>query len=80
MGSLASAKIVALPMADKHPDPEPAPVVRSSTTEAPASTAASKPPAQEPEAIATVSLTSVFRSLLAKITRERIITAALACV
>ena len=52
MGSLASAKIVALPMADKQPDPEPA--VRSYATEAPVSAAASKPPAQEPESIPTI--------------------------
>ena len=34
----------------------------------------------EPSPIPTVSLTEVLRSLLAKITRERIITAALACI
>jgi NitT/TauT family transport system permease protein len=76
MGSMASAKIVTLPMADKHPNPEPAPaVVRASATEAPASR-----PAPEPVSIPTLSLSTVFQSLLAKITRERIITAALACV
>jgi NitT/TauT family transport system permease protein len=76
MGSMASAKIVTLPMADKHPNPEPAPaVVRTSATEVPASL-----PAPEPASIPTLSLTKVFKSLLAKITRERIITVALACV
>jgi NitT/TauT family transport system permease protein len=76
MGSMASAKIVTLPMADKHLNPEPAPaVVRTAATEVPASL-----PAPEPASIPTLSLTKVFKSLLAKITRERIITAALACV
>ena len=42
MGSLAGAKIVTLPMADKHPEPAPA-VVRSPATEAAA--APSKPAA-----------------------------------
>ena len=79
MGSMASAKIVALPMADKPSNPEPQPaVVRASTTEVPASPPA--PSAPEPASIPTLSLTKVFKSLLAKITRERIITAALACV
>ncbi len=77
MGSLASAKIVTLPMADKQSEPAPA-ALRSPATEAPASPP--KPAVQEPISIPTVSLTKVARALLAKITRERIITAALACV
>lgn len=77
MGSLASAKIVTLPMADKQSEPAPA-ALRSSATEAPASPP--KPAVQEPISIPTVSLTKVAQALLAKITRERIITAALACV
>ena len=90
MGSMASAKIVALPMVEKHSDPEPAvAAVRSSAAEvpaaetaagAPAPVAAAEIPVPEPEPIPTVSLTEVLRSLLAKITRERIITAALACI
>src|SRR6266540_158708 len=88
MGSLASAKIVALPMVDKHSDAEPAPAAaKLSAVEIPAAeTAANTPapaselPVPEPEPVPTVSLTKVFRSLLARITRERIITAALACV
>ena len=77
MGSLASAKIVTLPMADKQSEPAPA-ALRSPATEAPASPP--KPAVQEPISIPTVSLTKVARALLAKITRERIIAAALACV
>ena len=90
MGSMASAKIVALPMVEKHSDPEPTvAAVRSSTAEvpaaetaagAPAPVAAAEIPAPAPEPTPTVSLTEVLRSLLARITRERIITAALACI
>jgi NitT/TauT family transport system permease protein len=87
MGSMASAKVIALPMADKHSDPEPLKAMRSLAAEQPvadAATGASAPtnasalPA--PEQIPTVSLTKALRNLLAQITRERIITAALACV
>src|SRR5215207_9761313 len=86
MGSLASAKIVALPMVDKHSEPEPTVVVvKSSVADTSVAEAAAGAPAPElappePEPIPTVSLTNVLRSLLAKITRERIITAALACI
>ena len=88
MGSMASAKIVALPMVEKHSDPEPAvAAVRSSAAEVPAAETAAGAPAPvaaaeipAPEPIPTVSLTEVLRSLLARITRERIITAALACI
>jgi len=88
MGSLASAKIVALPMVDKHSEPAPA-AAKPSAVEIPAAetaantlapVAASELPVPEPEPVPTVSLTKVFRSLLAKITRERIITVALACI
>lgn len=77
MGSLGSAKIVTLPMADKQSELTPA-ATRSPATEVPASPP--KAAVQEPISIPTVSLTKVARALLAKITRERIITAALACV
>src|SRR5436309_5034395 len=90
MGSLASAKIVALPMVDKYSDAEPAvaavkpAAVEISAAETAASAnapvAASDVPVPEPEVVPTVSLTRVFRSLLARITRDRILTAALACV
>src|SRR5438093_7159638 len=90
MGSLASAKIVALPMVDKYSDAEPAvaavkpAAVEISAAEtaagANAPVAASDLPVPEPEVVPTVSLTRVFRSLLARITRDRIITAALACI
>jgi len=77
-------------MVEKHSDAEPAPaVIKPSAVETPAAetvantpapVAASELPAPEPEPVPAVSLTKVFRSLLAKITRERIITAALACI
>ena len=75
MGSMASAKIVALPMVDKHSDPEPAvAAVKSSAAEVPAAEAAAERlrrcaaelAAPEPEPIPTVSLTEVLRSLLAQ--------------
>ncbi len=90
MGSMASAKIVALPMVEKHSEPEPAVVVVKpaaadisaveATAGTPAPIAASDLAPPEPEPIPTVSLSKVLRSLLAKFTRERIITAALACI
>ena len=86
MGSLASAKIVALPMLDKHSEPESTVVVvKSSAADISVAEATAGAPVPElappePEPIPTVSLTNVLRSLLAKITRERIITAALACI
>jgi len=90
MGSMASAKIVALPMVEKHSEPQPAiSAVKSSAAEvsavetvadAPAPVAATEITVPEPELVPTVSLTEVLRRLLAKITRERIITAALACI
>ena len=83
MGSMASAKIVALPMVDKYSEPEPATsAVKSYAAEISAveATTGAPAPAAEPEPIPTVSLTKVLRSLLAKVTRERIITAALACI
>ena len=76
MGSLASAKIVALPMVEKHSDHEPAAAaVKPSAAEisaaeaaasASAPVAASELPVPEPEPVPTVSLTEVFRSLLAQ--------------
>jgi NitT/TauT family transport system permease protein len=90
MGSMASAKIVALPMVEKHSEPQPAiSAVKSSAAEvsavetaadAPAPVAAAEITVPEPELVPTVSLTEVLRRLLAKITRDRIITAALACI
>ena len=87
MGSMASAKVVVLPMIDKASEDEPTVVkpvatviADSSAASGAAVPAASEMTPAEPEIIPTVSLTTVFRHLLAKITRERIITAALACV
>ncbi len=85
MGSMASARIVALPMADKHTDPEPASAVKPAGTEIPAAKIAPDAPAPvtrelavpEPEPIPTVSLRRVAQDLLAKFTRERFITALL---
>ena len=87
MGSVAGAKVVVLPMIDKEGEYElvaakPVAAViadNAAISPAPAPAASEMIPA-EPETIPTVSLTTVFRHLLAKITRERIITAALACV
>jgi len=81
MGSMATAKIVALPMVDKQIDPEPAPVetkVSTPSTTAEAS-APTEPVSPMPEQIPTVSLRELLLNLLAQITRERIITASLAC-
>ena len=87
MGSMASAKVVVLPMIDKASEDEPTVVkpVATVIADSAAASGAAVPAASEmtpaePEIIPTVSLTKVFRHLLAKITRERIITAALACV
>lgn len=87
MGSMASAKVVVLPMIDKASEDEPAVVkpVATAIADSAAAGGAAAPAASEmrpaePEIIPTVSLTTVFRHLLAKITRERIVTAALACV
>ncbi|NOJ38922.1 ABC transporter permease [Bradyrhizobium sp. WSM 1791] len=76
-------------MVDKHPEPQPLLAVKLSPAENPTAEAgadaaapinSSALPAPEPEVVPTVSLTKVFRNLLAQITRERITTAALACV
>jgi NitT/TauT family transport system permease protein len=81
MGTLASAKII--PMIDKQIDPEPASVeaklsaVQAPDTSAPVATELAVP---EPEPIPTVSLRKVFLDLLGYVTRERIITASLACI
>ena len=87
MGSMASAKVVALPMIDKESEHEPVaakpPAAVTPEAAAPghaAAPAAAELTAVEPETIPTVSLTKVFRHLLAQITRERIVTFALACV
>src|SRR4051795_12781126 len=81
MGTLASAKII--PMLDKQTDPEPAFVqVKVSAVQAPDAPApvVSDYPVPEPEPIPTVSLRKVFLDLLGYVTRERIITASLACI
>ena len=81
MGTLASAKII--PMIDKQTDPEPVSVeaklsaVQAPDTPAPVATELAVP---EPEPIPTVSLRKVFLNLLGYVTRERIITASLACI
>ena len=80
MGSMASAKVVVLPMIDKASEDEPTVVkpVATVIADSAAASGAAVPAASEmtpaePEIIPTVSLTTVFRHLLAKITRERII-------
>jgi NitT/TauT family transport system permease protein len=83
MGSMATAKIVGLPLIDKHTDPEPVSVEpKVATTETLADAPApvvSEYPVPDPEPIPTVSLRRIFRGLLARVTRERIIAALLAC-
>jgi len=74
MGTTASAKIIAIPIMEKPPEP-----ATSVVTEVPAQAppATSDLPAPEPEPIPTVSLREVFQGLLAKFTRDRLITALL---
>lgn len=74
MGTTASAKIIAMPMMEKPP--EPATPVATETT-AKALVAVSELPTPEPEPISTVSLRKLVRGLLAKFTRERLVTALL---
>ena len=74
MGTTASAKIIAIPIMEKSP--EPATVVKTEATPVALPTASeSLAPAAEPNT--TLSLRKVFQALLAKFTRERIITALL---
>ena len=74
MGTTASAKIIAIPIMEKPP--EPATVVKTEATPVALPTASeSLAPAAEPNT--TLSLRKVFQALLAKFTRERIITALL---
>src|SRR4051812_31266200 len=92
MGKMASANVIAIPMIDKHTDPEPAAarasapqISRIETSRTATSADASAPVASEvpvpaPEPIPTVSLRKVLRDLLARVTRERLISAALACI
>jgi NitT/TauT family transport system permease protein len=84
MGNMATAKIAGLPLIDKHTSPEPVSVEpKVSTTETPADApapVASEYPVPDPEPIPTVSLLKIFSDLLAYVTRERIITALLACI
>ena len=86
MGSMASAKVVALPMIEKQSEHEPAAKPLAAVTPEIATAGHAPAPATpeltavEPQTIPTVSLTKVFRHLLAQITRERIVTFALACV
>src|SRR5712664_2807732 len=81
MGTLASAKII--PMIDKQTDPEPV-FVEAKVSAAPAPDApapvATEFPVPDPEPIPTVSLRKVFLDLSGYVTRERIITASLACI
>lgn len=80
MGTLTSAKII--PMIDKPIVPEPASmetkISAAQLSDMPAPVAA-QPPVPEPELIPTVSLRKLFFDLVGYVTRERIITASLAC-
>jgi len=83
MGSMATAKVVALPMVDKQTDPEPAPVETKATVarvSADPAPATAEMPMLESQPAPAVSLTRVFVTLWGYVTRERIITASLACI
>ena len=75
MGTTASAKIIAIPIMEKPPEPA-TPVAAEATAKvtANASPAAPDLPVPAPEPIPTVSLRKVLRGLSAKFTRERFIT------
>ena len=88
MGSMARVNVAAIPIPGVGADagrvvetmmasaPEPA----SNETPDTATPAAAEPAAPEPEIVPTVSLRDVAQGLLKHITRERMITAALACI
>jgi len=78
VGTTASAKIIAIPIMEKPPEPA-TPVAAEATAKvtANASPAISDLPVPAPEPIPTVSLRKVLRGLSAKFTRERFITALL---
>ena len=78
MGTTASAKIIAIPIMEKPPEPA-TPVAAEATAKvtANASPAAPDLPVPAPEPIPTVSLRKVLQGLSAKFTRERFITALL---
>ena len=75
MGTVSSAKVIAIPIMDKRPEPA-TEVATETTAKASPVTAHLPAPALEPSPT-TVSLRKVFQGLLAKITRERLITALL---
>jgi NitT/TauT family transport system permease protein len=78
MGTTASAKIIAIPIMEKPPEPAtPVAVEAPAKVTANASPATSDLPAPEPEPVPTVSLREVLQGLSAKFTRERFITALL---
>ena len=70
MGTTASAKIIAIPIMEKPPEPA-TPVAAETTAKVTANTspAASDLPVPAPEPIPTVSLRKVVKSLSAKFTR-----------
>ena len=74
MGTTASAKIIAIPIMEKSP--ETAAAIKTETTPV-ASPAGTESPVPAPEPNTTLSLRKIFQALLAKFTRERIITALL---
>ena len=78
MGTTASAKIIAIPIMEKPPEPATS-VVAEVAAKVTASAAPAAPdlPVPGPEPIPTVSLRKVAKSLSVKFTRERFITALL---
>ena len=75
MGTVSSAKVIAIPIMEKRPEPA-TEVATETTAKASPVTAHLPAPALEP-CPTTLSLRKVFQGLLAKITRERLITALL---
>ena len=75
MGTVSSAKVIAIPIMEKRPEPA-AEVAPETTAKALPVTANLPAPALEPSPT-TVSLRKVFQGLSAKLTRERLITALL---
>ena len=78
MGTTARAKIIAIPIMEKPPEPEtPAAAEATAKVTADTSPVDSDLPAPAPEPIPTVSLSKILQGLSAKFTRERFITALL---
>jgi NitT/TauT family transport system permease protein len=92
MGNMAQAKVAAIPIPDGRIDPVVESMMTSTpetskpatsgteTPEQPKPVTATELPAPEPEVVSTVSLRDVAQGVLKHVTRERLITLALACI